>query len=87
LTGEIISISTGYRSSPQYEYQYIYKGKKYTDNASTNVKKLNLFIGKTFPVLFSPKTKNSELLISPEDFEKFRIIFPDSLLWILKYKK
>jgi hypothetical protein len=86
LNGEIVDVVTAYRGAPKYEYKYFYKGKMYTDQTVTGVKKLNFFIGKTFPVIFSPKTKNSELLISPKDFEKNGIAFPDSLQWVLQYQ-
>lgn len=41
-------------------------------------------IGKTFPGMFSPSEEVFEILITPTDFEKYNIPFPDSLNWTLK---
>ncbi len=50
----------------------------------SNVK--SFFLGKTFPIVYkSNSADNSHLLIRPRDFEKFHLVFPDSLRWVLKY--
>ncbi|MEI9934473.1 MAG: hypothetical protein WDM71_06385 [Ferruginibacter sp.] len=41
---------------------------------------------KLFPAIFSPKTNNSELLMTPEDFKNYGLNFPDSLQWVLQYR-
>ncbi|MEO7045303.1 MAG: hypothetical protein ABI091_08315 [Ferruginibacter sp.] len=48
----------------------------------------NFFIGKTFPVIFSPNNpSNAKILIFPNDFKEYNYSFPDSLNWVLKYIK
>lgn len=86
LKGTITSIVLITRGSPLYRYEFSYKGKKFKKENSTGVMKLNCFIGKSFPVIFSPKTENSELLIAPSDFSRFDISFPDSLSWVTKFE-
>jgi hypothetical protein len=77
-----------YPSKDISEFQYIfyYQGKKYTDEGATGIQTKWLFIGKSFPALFSPKTGNSELLMPPKNFEKYNVPYPDSLQWILQYR-
>jgi hypothetical protein len=88
LNGKITDvIAGGYRSSSKFRYSYVYNKIEYYDEGSTQIKEKTLFIGKIFPIIFSPKTKNSELLMGPKDFEKYGIQFPDSLRWVLEYKK
>jgi|SRR4051812_12879793 hypothetical protein len=40
------------------------------------------FVGKIFPARYSPNSNTLEILITPEDFGKFNIPFPDSLNWV-----
>jgi hypothetical protein len=45
----------------------------------------NLFVNKNFPVIFSKnKTNVNEILIFPKDFEKYKLPYPDSLIWVKK---
>ena len=43
------------------------------------------FVGKSFPAMYLPKKDILEVLITPKDFEKFKIPFPDSLNWVMPY--
>ncbi|RYG11440.1 MAG: hypothetical protein EOO07_20595 [Chitinophagaceae bacterium] len=86
LTAEILEIVLVTKGSPTYKYKFMYNDQQFLGESSTGVKKLNFFIGKKFPVIFSPGTLNSELLISPQDFKKFGIPFPDSLNWVVEYQ-
>ena len=44
--------------------------------------------GKSFPVVYDTTApEQSCLLIFPEDFDAFHATFPDSLKWVLKFKK
>ena len=64
------------------DYEFYYNGKKITDDTATGVFRGNPdFENKYFPVMYDPKLGASELLISPTDFEKYKIPFPDSLNW------
>ncbi|MBP6732470.1 MAG: hypothetical protein KA149_10450 [Chitinophagales bacterium] len=42
-----------------------------------------LFIGKSFPVVYNyKKPESSNLLLTKRDFERFGLEYPDSLLWV-----
>lgn len=86
MNAELIDVVTTYRGTPKYQYKFYYKGKFYIENDASGVQKLNIFIGKTFPIIYSPKSNRSHLLMTPADFEKFGIPFPDSLRWVLEYQ-
>lgn len=46
-----------------------------------------IFEGKTFPVAYdSTNPKNNELLLTKDRFEKYNLIFPDSLKWVMSYE-
>ncbi len=48
----------------------------------------DILIGKQFPVVYCRQDPSkSEVLISPEFFQKFGYPFPDSLLWLHNYLK
>lgn len=48
----------------------------------------SVFIGKSFPVIYSSKNpSNSRLLATPKDFAEQNQPFPDSLKWMLNYLK
>jgi hypothetical protein len=70
------------------QYEFYYNGKKIIDNNATGVFRGNRnFENKYFPVMYDPMFGASELLITPTDFEKYSIPFPDSLNWVLPYLK
>lgn len=35
--------------------------------------------------MFLPGNETLDILITPEDFEKFNMPFPDSLMWVMEY--
>ena len=46
------------------------------------------FVGKSFPVLYyTNNPRYSIILLTPNSFKRFRMSFPDSLDWVLKYIK
>jgi hypothetical protein len=71
-------------------YTFLFRGNDY--NCETTVMGIYLldfnseFIGKHFPVIYLPENpKNSEILITPDRFERFGISFPDSLKWVRRF--
>ncbi len=47
----------------------------------------NHLTGKTFPVIISTGDSSIiDLLIFNEDFERYKIKFPDSLIWVKKFE-
>lgn len=86
VTATIKGILTGSKAPSTFEYKFSYKGIEYIDNNNAGIRTKNLFIGKTFPAIFSPVTENSQLLLTPEGFNEYGLKFPDSLNWVLEYK-
>lgn len=61
-----------------------YDQQNYSDLGALTQKILN----KSFPVIYdSTDVTYNELLITPEDFEAYKMPYPDSLKWVLKYRK
>ena len=87
LNARIIDITGGGKSSLTFKYTFAFEGSNYEREDATQIIGKSLFIGKTFPVIFSPKSKVSRLLMGPKNFQNFDIPFPDSLTWILEYRK
>jgi hypothetical protein len=86
LTGKILSHTFTARSSVmRFKYEFTYNDKIFISDSPAGVTNSNQFIDKTFPVRFSPKSEESEILITPGDFNKYGLRFPDSLEWIRKY--
>ena len=67
------------------------QGKEYKGSSTYLMKDFDCdrkFIGKTFPVVYNPDNPStSSILIIPEDFSRYGYSFPDSLKWVLQYKK
>ncbi len=86
LNGIITSYDYPAKSSiADFKYRFNYKGKEYSNNDFVNVKNPSSFIGKSFPVKFSPKNGESQILIIPQHFEKYGLKYPDSLAWVKVY--
>lgn len=48
----------------------------------------NIVIKKSFPVVYyKDNPEYNDILILPEDFAVYNIAFPDSLQWIMRYRK
>ncbi len=79
---------TGSKMSMDLRYEFYYNGKKIIDNNATgNFRGNRNFEDKYFPVMYDSELGMSQLLITPADFEKYNIPFPDSLKWVLPYLK
>ena len=86
LNGRILSSSFPARSSVMnFKYEFYFNNIKFEDYSAAGVTNDYEFIGKTFPIKYSLKSGRSELLITPGDFEKYGIQYPDSLNWVKKY--
>lgn len=86
LSGRVLSDAFPSKSSVmEFKYEFYYKGQKHTDFSSAGVTNSSEFIGKIFPVRYSPKTQSSEILITPTHFKRYGLGFPDSLTWVKKY--
>ena len=87
INGEFLEYISGGRSGDWINYKYEYKSKTYEGSKYKVVLSRN-FIGKSFPIVLNSKNpSSSEMLILPEDFEEFGYTFPDTLKWVLRYKR
>ena len=86
VEAQIIRVNLGGRTSGGFQCLIKYKNKeKELPSPSTLVKGSSYFVGKTFPAMYLPGKDILEILITPRDFEKFNIPFPDSLNWVMPY--
>lgn len=78
----------GAKTSDQFEYTFtisgmIFKGDHIGIWPNSNYKD---FIGRQFVVIYDTLNPNNEsMLISPRDFKRYNIPFPDSLKWVIPY--
>ena len=86
LNCKIISITSNYKSAPSFQCEIFNKNERKIVGSSTNVKKVNIFIGKQFPMAYSEQINKGQILITPENYKEFNIPFPDSLNWVLDYR-
>ncbi|AHF17213.1 hypothetical protein [Niabella soli] len=82
----ITTAVTGGRTEGGFRCAFNYKGERIELFTPSSVKRgrFNL-VGKTFPAMYLPNTSTIEILIKPQDFEKFNIPYPDSLKRFLDY--
>ena len=86
VKARIARVNIGGKGSGGFQCNFNFQGKTYEEpSPSTLNSGVYDFIGKTFPAIYSPKYEALEILITPTDFEKFDIPFPDSLNWVMKY--
>ena len=86
VKAKILNVIAEGSSSGKFDCLIKFKNKeKEMPGASTISKGSYDFIGKTFPAMYSPNKDNLEVLITPKDFKKFKIPFPDSLNWVIPY--
>ena len=86
VNAKIIRVAIGGKGSGGFICTLSYNNEAKETSTPTTLKKgWYDMIGHTFPGMYSPKTGTLEVLITPTDFEKFNIPFPDSLKWVIKY--
>lgn len=84
--GTIIEIKTGYRGGTDISYNYLAGNKIFTSGGFINCPYSNrkYFLRKRFPVCYSNSNNSiSEILITPSDFKRHGLPYPDSLKWVL----
>lgn len=87
VNAKIISWATPGKGNTVYNLscEFEYNGKLHKlFSPTTYGGNFDSIIGKTFPGMFSSSQDILEILITPTDFEKYSIPFPDSLNWMLK---
>lgn len=86
VEARIERVNIGGKVSGGFQCAISYKDEKKEMPSPSSIKKGNFyFVGKTFPAMYLPETNTLEILITPVDFEKFNIPFPDSLKWVTDY--
>ena len=86
VQAKILSVNFGGKASGGFQCLIKYKGdEKELPSPSSLANAKTYFIGKVFPAMYAHKTNTLEILITPQDFEKFNIPFPDSLKWVMPY--
>ena len=83
--GKIVGKQNDYRDNFYPVYRYTVANIEYSGTYSGS-KSNSYWVdyeGKYFPVVYSTiNPDKSILLISPDDFDRFGIVFPDSLNWV-----
>jgi hypothetical protein len=85
--GKIIECKVHHRAALWIKYSFTYRDEIYYNSQSLIIDlwKGNLFVNKSFPVIFSKNKPNvNEILIFPKDFERYKMPYPDSLIWVNK---
>jgi hypothetical protein len=86
VNAKIIRVNSGGRTSGGFECIFSYQGKVLEQPSPSTLQKGTFnFVNKTFPAMYSRKYQTLEVLITPTDFEKYNIPFPDSLNWVMPY--
>lgn len=86
VNAKITMVNFGGKVSGGFECLINYNGTEKRLSSPSSIKKGSIdFIGKTFPAMYLPETRVLEVLITPQDFEKFNLPFPDSLNWVMPY--
>jgi len=89
LNAKTLEWGSGSKMSLTLKYEFYYKGEKIIrSNAFGPIRGNDDFVGRYFPVMYSPNLGGqSQLLITPDDFIRFNLPYPDSLKWVLVYLK
>ena len=86
VQAKILGVNFGGKVSGGFQCLVNYKNKQMELPSTSSLKKGKFyFVDKIFPAMYSPNTEKLEILITPVDFEKFNIPFPDSLKWVTDY--
>jgi hypothetical protein len=79
--------SAEFSKRSDYAFGFYFSGKKLYGESKSAVGTSTYFIGQYFPLMYSPESGNLQILIAPGDFNMFQLEYPDSLSWVLEYKK
>lgn len=86
VNAKILRVNFGGKVSGGFDCLINYNGGEKELSSPSSIRKGSVdFIGKTFPAMFLPGTNVLVVLITPKDFEKFNLPFPDSLNWVMPY--
>lgn len=88
-TGVIVGERRTNKGYLELEYEFKIKEETYR-NVGNNIDLVLVagrdFQGKSFPIIYYPQNPEyNHVLISPVDFKKYNMKFPDSLNWVKDY--
>ena len=89
-SAKIIKVSSGYKGGGA-NFTYEFKDENNNlirNNFASNVLPNDVkFLNKKFPVIYNPKKSDeNEILMRKVHFEKYNMLFPDSLQWVQQYE-
>ena len=88
--GYVYETSIQHRGWVNLAYEFQVNGKRFKELKVLGVPSTHrkMFLDRNFPVVYSLDNIDfNDMLIVPEDFQKYNISFPDSLNWVIKYLK
>lgn len=86
VEAKILRVNFGGRSTGGFQCLITYQNETKEISSFSSISKGKVaFVGKTFPAMYLPSKNILEVLITPKDFKKFNIPFPDSLNWVIPY--
>jgi hypothetical protein len=89
-TAKVIKADSDYKGRLEVTYVFTVNKISYQNRrvfSGIRLSAINPILNKYFPVVYLKGNYNkNQLLLSPYNFNKMQIPFPDSLTWILKYK-
>lgn len=91
LTNGILNKAIRDKKGTGVDVEYVFEigGKQYSGMAALpniDPSKGYLLEGKSFPVIYEKSDpKNSSMLVTKYEFQFYRVSFPDSLNWVMKY--
>jgi len=86
VNAKIVMVNFGGKVSGGFECVINYNGEEKKLSSPSSIRKGSTdFIGKSFPAMYLQRKDVLEILITPKDFEKFNLSFPDSLNWVMPY--
>jgi hypothetical protein len=87
-TAHIIKIIYGAKANEYFKYEFkTSEGEEIIDiDLIHNLEVNNIFVGKSFLVIYDPDCPtDNRVITTPDIYEEYGLVFPDSLQWILKY--
>lgn len=83
----IVKLTKGFKGNYSYTYEFLDRNKAIINNKSyLNLKYNPVFVNKFFLVVYNcDKPMIHDVLIREKDYQKYNLIFPDSLRWVCNY--
>jgi hypothetical protein len=85
--GVITKIEKGNRARIYFFYEFNDENGILFKNSNEEIlNNYNFFLQRSFPVIYDPiDPSNNQILITKDDFESYKVVYPDSLDWVEQY--